>query len=274
MKRLFLSAAAAALFASPALAQTDQGQYRHNAPAHSEHPSTAPAPHAYAPPPSHAFVAPVGHPPSQGFAPAFHPPQTGVPGSARTFVPGSHLRPLTDGQQTAPYQTFHAPGTPSSQYGAYRSYQGAGQHHQYQGSGQNQGSGQYQGNNWDRGHYRNNGNWWRGGQYQGNNWDRNHYRNDGDWWRGRHGFERYRGHRYGFWFAPGWGYYQVDPQWYGYDWEVGVEVPYNLRGYYVDDPYDYGLPPAPYGCAWIYLGDEIVLIDLNSGEILQIADSY
>ena len=46
------------------------------------------------------------------------------------------------------------------------------------------------------------------------------------------------------------------------------------RGYYVDDPYDYGLPPAPYGCAWIYLGDEIVLIDLNSGEILQIADSY
>jgi Ni/Co efflux regulator RcnB len=51
-------------------------------------------------------------------------------------------------------------------------------------------------------------------------------------------------------------------------------VPYNLRGYYVNDPYDYGLPPAPYGCAWIFLGDQIVLIDMNSGEIIQIADSY
>jgi Ni/Co efflux regulator RcnB len=34
------------------------------------------------------------------------------------------------------------------------------------------------------------------------------------------------------------------------------------------------LPPAPYGAAWVFLGDEIVLIDLQSGEIIQIAGSY
>ena len=94
------------------------------------------------------------------------------------------------------------------------------------------------------------------------------------WWRGHRGFDGYQGRRDGFWFAPGYGYYQPDPRWYDYDWEIGVSVPYGLRSYYINDPYAYDLPPAPYGCAWIFLGNEMVLIDIRSGQIVQIAGEY
>jgi Ni/Co efflux regulator RcnB len=273
MKRLLISAAVAAVFSGPALAQNDQHQDHHTAaPAHTEHPSSGPAPHTYAPPPSRTFAPPAGHAPTQSFAPAYHPSQSNLPGSARTYVPYSHFQG-GGSPRVAPNQPYRAPGDSGSQYGAYRSYQGAGQYRnngQYQGSGQYRNNRQYQGS----GQYRNNGQYQGSGQYRGNTWTGGQNGHNGDWWRSHRGFEHYRGHRSGFWFAPGFGYYQVDPQWYDYDWEVGAEVPYSLRSYYVSDPYDYGLPQAPYGCAWIFLGDEIVLIDLQSGEIIQIADSY
>ncbi|HEY1448974.1 MAG TPA: RcnB family protein [Caulobacteraceae bacterium] len=278
MKRLLLSAAAVAVFAGPVLAQNNQGQDNHAAgPARSEHPSSAPAPHAVTRPAPRTFTPPAGRGPTQGVAPANHPPQTSLPGSARTYVPYGHYQ--GGGQHVAPNQPYSPPGTPSSQYGAYRSYQGGGQN---QGGAQNQGGGQNQGHRVYPGALPNQthgqGSGYQGaGQHQwnnGNNGNNGHYHLSGDWWHGHHGFDHYHGHRVGFWFAPGWGYYQVDPQWYGYYWDVGVVVPYDLRGYYVSDPYEYGLPPAPYGCAWIFLGDQIVLIDLQSGQILQIAGSY
>ena len=97
---------------------------------------------------------------------------------------------------------------------------------------------------------------------------------DPSWWRERRGFGAYDGRRAGYWFAPGWGYYRPDPRWYGFDWEVGVAVPFELRGYVLNDPYEYGLPPAPYGCEWIFLGNELVLISLESGQILQVGYSF
>ena len=267
MKRLLISAAVAAVFAGPALAQNDQHQDHHaTAPAHTEHQGGGSAPHTYTPPPARTFAPPAGHAPTQNFAPAYHPSQSNLPGSARTYVPYSHFQ--GGGPRTTPNQPYRAPGDSGSQYGAYRSYQGSGQYRnngQYQGNRQYQGSGQYQGSRQYPG----------SGQYQGRNWSgRATYQHGGDWWRSHRGFEHYRGHRFGFWFAPGFGYYQVDPQWYDYDWQVGVEVPYELRTYYVNDYWDYGLPAPPYGCAWIFLGDQVVLIDLNTGEIVQIADSY
>ena len=96
----------------------------------------------------------------------------------------------------------------------------------------------------------------------------------GDWWRGRSGFNGYYGRREGYWFAPGRGYYRVDPRWWGFDWVVGAVVPYDLQSYVITDPWDYGLPAPPYGCEWIFLGDQIVLIDLGSGQILEIAGAY
>ncbi len=262
MKRLILSAAAVAVLAGPALAQSDQGQdHRNNNAAHPQHQSSAPANRTYAPPAGRG----------QGAAPTYRAPQGNVSGQ-RNFAPQNNFTPQN---RTAP--TYRAPTT-TGQYGGYRGggqyaptrpntgqYQGTRQYqggqYQYQGTRQYQG-GQYQGSRQ-----------YQGGQYQGRTWNRNS-RLSGDWWRGRRGFEGYGGHRSGFWFAPGWGYYQVDPRWYGYDWEIGAVVPYELRSYYVSDPEDYGLPPAPYGAAWVFLGDQIVLIDLQSGDIIQIAGSY
>ena len=106
--------------------------------------------------------------------------------------------------------------------------------------------------------------WSRGAQFQ---------RNLG-WWRERRGFEAYEGRRDGFWFAPGYGYYRPDPRWYGFNWYVGFTVPFELRSYYVSDPYDYGLPPAPYGCEWIFLGNQLVLINMETGQIVQIGYAF
>jgi Ni/Co efflux regulator RcnB len=95
-------------------------------------------------------------------------------------------------------------------------------------------------------------------------------RNDRNWWRGRSDFEGYQGRRYGYWFTPGYGYYRVDPRWYGLSWQVGGYVPWAFRGYYVQDIYDYGLPPAPYGYAYVYLDNNIVLMSLATGQIVQV----
>ena len=43
-------------------------------------------------------------------------------------------------------------------------------------------------------------------------WDRS----DRNWWRGRVDFRDYRGSRNGYWYAPGYGYYRVEPRYYGY----------------------------------------------------------
>jgi len=279
MKRLILSAAAVAILGGPAIAQPqDQEQDHHR---QERQQGSAPA---------RSYTPPTARGPAQGYTPTYRAPQGNVSGP-RNFAP-----------QNQPAPIYRPPGTTTGQYGGYRGYQGGqyaptrpntGQYQgnrQYQGTGQYQGqyqgSRQYQGGQWNRqyqggqyqgGQYQGSrqyqGGQWNNRQFQGGQWGRNS-RLSGDWWRGRRGFERYEGHRNGFWFAPGWGYYQVDPRWYGYDWEIGGVVPYQLRSYYVSDPYDYGLPPAPYGTAWVFLGDQIVLIDLQTGEIVQIAGSY
>jgi Ni/Co efflux regulator RcnB len=156
--------------------------------------------------------------------------------------------------------------------GQYQSYGNTGQVQTYRG-------GQYQYRNGYAGQtqYRSGGQYQSRNGYAGRNlqnWSGRNFRLQGDWWRGRTGFNGYYGHRAGFWFAPGWGYYQVDPRWYDFDWAVGAVVPYELQSYAISDPYAYGLPPAPYGCEWIFLGDQIALIDLSSGQIVQIAGAY
>ena len=104
-------------------------------------------------------------------------------------------------------------------------------------------------------------------------------RPDGDdrawqWWSGRRGFEGYEGARNGYWYAPGRGYYYPGAAAYDYAWSLGAFVPYELRSCAVADPYAYGVPPAPYGYCWIFLDDRLVMIDLRSGAIVQMADEY
>lgn len=86
-------------------------------------------------------------------------------------------------------------------------------------------------------------------------------RSDRDWWRGRSDFRGYTGVRAGFWFAPSYGYYPVDPVYFGRTWRVGDYVPGAYRRYVVLDPFVYGLDWPPPGFDWIYLGNDIVLMD-------------
>ena len=273
MKRLILSAAAVTLLGGPALAQTNPNQDRHDDGQHQRPANAAPA-RSYAP----AARGPA----SQGYAPTYRAPQNNY-AAPRSYTPQTRSPMIQGGA------TYQPPANTSGQYHNYRSYPGtsAGQYQgsrqgQYQGYRQGQYQGQYQGyrqgqyQGYPQGQYQG----YRQGQYQGyrqgqyqgysNTWNNR----TGDWWRGHRGWEGYEGRRSGFWFAPGWGYYNVDPRWYDYDWEVGAIVPYQFRSYYVNDPYDYGLPPAPYGAAWIFLGDRIVLVDLESGQIIQLAYGY
>lgn len=72
-------------------------------------------------------------------------------------------------------------------------------------------------------------------------WDRNNR----NWWRGRSDFRGYNGPRAGYWYAPSYGYYRVEPRYSGYRWRTGGYLPSQYRTYYVRDPYFYGLREAP-----------------------------
>ena len=49
----------------------------------------------------------------------------------------------------------------------------------------------------------------------------------------------------------------------------------NARGYYVTDPYYYGLRPAPRGYRYVYAGNDILLIAVASGLIASVlSDIY
>ena len=92
-------------------------------------------------------------------------------------------------------------------------------------------------------------------------------RNDRNWWRGRSDFRDYRGARRGYYYAPSYGYYRVEPRYYGYRWQRGHTLPYAYRSYYVRDPHFYGLRPAPRGYRWVHANNDIVLIALATGLI-------
>jgi Ni/Co efflux regulator RcnB len=97
-------------------------------------------------------------------------------------------------------------------------------------------------------------------------WDRNNR----DWWRGRSEFRDYRGPRSGYWYAPGYGYYRVDPRYARSVWRRGAYVPPAYRSYYVRDPAFYGLRAPPPGYRWVYLDNNLVLMAVATGLIADI----
>lgn len=88
-------------------------------------------------------------------------------------------------------------------------------------------------------------------------------------WRNRAEWRSYRGPRAGYWYAPGYGYRPHDRR-YSNVWRRGAHVPVIYRNYYVQDPYYYGLPPAPYGHRWIYADGNFVLMSVAGGLISQV----
>lgn len=101
---------------------------------------------------------------------------------------------------------------------------------------------------------------------QAQRWDRN----NSNWWQGRADFRSYNGRRAGHWYAPGYGYRQIDPRYANYRWARGAYVPYGYRSYYIQDPYFYGLRTAPYGHRWVYVDNNLVLMAMASGLIADI----
>jgi Ni/Co efflux regulator RcnB len=97
-------------------------------------------------------------------------------------------------------------------------------------------------------------------------WDRNHR----DWWRGRSEFRGYNGRRNGYYYAPGYGYYRSDPRYHNRRWSRGAYLPQSYRRYYVQDPYFYNLRPAPYGYRWVYVDNDLVLVSIATGLILDV----
>lgn len=86
-------------------------------------------------------------------------------------------------------------------------------------------------------------------------------------WRDRPEWRTYRGARPGYWYAPGYGYRPVVR---GYNWRRGAYVPAAYRGYYVQDPYYYGLRAPPRGYRWVYADGNFVLMALATGLIAEV----
>jgi len=93
-----------------------------------------------------------------------------------------------------------------------------------------------------------------------------------DTWRDRSEWRAYRGARNGYWYAPGYGYRRIDPRYHN-AWRRGGYVPGAYRGYYVQDPYYYGLRPAPPGHRWVYADNNFVLMAVTSGLIADIVSN-
>lgn len=97
-------------------------------------------------------------------------------------------------------------------------------------------------------------------------------RNRADSWRDRREWRSYRGARQGYWYAPGYGYRPIDRRYHN-NWRRGAYVPRAYRGYYVQDPYYYGLRPAPRGYRWVYADNNFVLMALASGLIADVINN-
>jgi len=73
-----------------------------------------------------------------------------------------------------------------------------------------------------------------------------------------------------FYFAPGYGYYRAPAQYRDRDWYPGDYLPSFYLRYRVHDASFYGLPYAPRGCAWVYVDNDIVLVDLRDGYVIDV----
>jgi hypothetical protein len=113
--------------------------------------------------------------------------------------------------------------------------------------------------------------WNRGGGW--NDRDRNDRR--GSWNRGwrndnRYDWQRYRAsnrslYRSGRYYAP----YRN----YNYNrLSIGLFLDslFYSQNYWIGDPWQYRLPPAPYGTQWVRYYDDVVLVDVYSGEVVDV----
>jgi len=66
--------------------------------------------------------------------------------------------------------------------------------------------------------------------------------------------------------------YRRPPGWYARRWTFGEFLPaaFWAQNYWLNNYVDYALPPPPYGATWVRYGDDALLIDQDSGEIITV----
>ena len=96
--------------------------------------------------------------------------------------------------------------------------------------------------------------------WDGRNWRPEQF-NRRDYNRNRFAERRFRLSPY--YRLPGWSYQR---------WTFGQFLPFVFfsQNYWVDSYWSYGLPVPPYGCEWVRYGDDALLVDVETGEILQV----
>ena len=122
----------------------------------------------------------------------------------------------------------------------------------------------------------------RDGDENGHEWrhdfDREgHERHEGhderDWYQGyRAEHFRLYGDRYYARQRYGVGFYEAPYGYSSYPWAYGDRLPlsfYTAR-YVLDDYYDFDLYDPPYGTAWVRVGGDALLVDMETGQIMEI----
>lgn len=66
--------------------------------------------------------------------------------------------------------------------------------------------------------------------------------------------------------------YRRPPGWYAHRWTWGETLPFAfwVRDYWLMDFAIYDLPPPPFGAVWVRVGDDALLIDQDTGEIIEV----
>jgi Ni/Co efflux regulator RcnB len=98
--------------------------------------------------------------------------------------------------------------------------------------------------------------------------------NNGRGDRGRRDFSNYRNYHQNFraaqrFRAPP---YRRPPGYFTRRWSWGQTLPaaFWARDYWLTDFYAYDLPPPPYGAIWVRVGEDALLIDQYTGEIIEV----
>ena len=102
-------------------------------------------------------------------------------------------------------------------------------------------------------------------------WDgRSPWRQNPNWWRGNAAFRLFGGERLGFFFIPGFGYVSAPAEYRVHYWRADDTLPSWFWRYQVRDYWNYGLPQPPEGCVWVWVDNDVALIDASDGYILDI----
>ncbi|MBX3476062.1 MAG: RcnB family protein [Brevundimonas sp.] len=76
--------------------------------------------------------------------------------------------------------------------------------------------------------------------------------------------------RVGFYFAPGYGYYSVPSSYWGRRYYEGDFLPSLFWRYEIRDWSYWGLPFPPAGTMWVFVDNNIYLVDRFDGYIIEV----